>query len=112
MLTPDATYSRTPLSRGDDPIAAAEEDIRRYLFAHHIVPLARTHRARGNPLIVLLGIYTILGVITALGALWLNRVECDPMIMDRGLTGVCRNWSRSVDTSADSATRWSPPQSF
>jgi hypothetical protein len=112
VLTPSAIYNRTPLARSDDPIAAAEEDIRRYLFAHHIVLVARTNRAKGNPLLVLLGIYALLAVIIALGALWLNRVECDPLIMDRGLTAACRDWSRAVDASANASTRWSPPGSF
>jgi LPXTG-motif cell wall-anchored protein len=103
MLTPDAIHSR-PHLRGDDPIAAAEEEIRRYLFAHRIVPVAVATGKKGNPWIVLLGIYAILAVITGLGALWLNRVECDPMVMDRGFTSSCRDWSRDITKITGSST--------
>jgi hypothetical protein len=72
-----------------DPVRAAEEDIRRYLVRRGVIAPRQPRPAR--PSLCFLAIYAAIGLIVFLGSLWLARMECDPMFMDRGLTAACRN---------------------
>jgi hypothetical protein len=80
-----------------DPIHAAEEDIRSYLFEHGILRLPKNRQVNSYPSLCLLGIYAAIALIILLGSLWLTRMECDPVFMDRGLTAACRNRASEVE---------------
>jgi hypothetical protein len=72
-----------------DPVRAAEEDIRSYLVRRGVI--APRQSRPGRPSLCFLAVYGAIGLIVFLGSLWLARMECDPMFMDRGLTVACRN---------------------
>lgn len=85
--------SHSPFSAAPDrdPIREAEEDIRSYLIRRGVLAPPKSGQGNGHPSLCLLGIYAAIGLIIFLGSLWLARMECDPVFMDRGLTVACRN---------------------
>jgi hypothetical protein len=80
-----------PASLRQDPVRAAEEDIRRYLIRQGVLTPPPQRYANSYPSLFLLGIYAAIALIIFLGSLWLARMECDPVFMDRGFTVACRN---------------------
>jgi hypothetical protein len=81
-----------------DPVRAAEEDIRRYLAARHILPAAAPARpARDHTVLCLLSIYAAIALAVGLGMLVVTRIGCDPMFSDWGLKAVCRNRMDNLD---------------
>jgi len=82
-------------------VRSAGEAIRKYCIEHHIITVKYD---QGRPAICLLAIYGIIALVVFLGSLWLERMQCDPMFTDRGLTVACRNapfrWERPSDLFA------------
>lgn len=88
--------SRNPYSTDRDPVRAAEDDIRRYLIRCGLLPSPNPRSGKTYPSLCLLAIYAAIALIVFLGSLWLARMECDPMFMDRGLTAACRNHAEAI----------------
>jgi hypothetical protein len=84
---------RTEQTSENDPVKAAEEEIRAYLIKQGVVLPTQIKSNNGRRIICFLGIYAALAFIAAIGLFCVNRIGCDPMLIDRGLSGACRNWS-------------------
>jgi hypothetical protein len=102
MRPPGASPSPASVTWDRDPVAAAEEEIRRYLIAHHVSAPVDEKHAKGHPVLCLLGVYAGLALIVALTLMVVGRMECDPLFTDRGLSDACRAWGKEV-VSANSA---------
>jgi hypothetical protein len=107
MLAP--SYLRTGTGFEGDPVKAAEEEIRRYFTTHVLAPPARARSGNGGMIVCFLAIYAALACIAAITLFCVNRMECDPMFTDRGLTAACRVWSGNMGVAPDSGARWSSP---
>ena len=97
-----------PSSLHPDPVRAAEEDIRKYLLRRGLVTPPQRCSGNSYPSLFLLGIYAAIALIILLGSLWLARMECDPMFMDRGLTVACRNRTSELMKIVGSASNSYP----
>jgi len=94
MLAPRSI--RTEPIFENDPVKAAEEEIRTYLIKHRVVRPVRIKSDNGRMIICFLGIYATLAFIAVVVSFFVNRIDCDPMFTDRGLTAACRDWSRDL----------------
>jgi hypothetical protein len=46
--------------------------------------------ASGSPVVFVVGFVVVFGALALLGWFFIERVQCDPMISDRGLSSACR----------------------
>jgi len=107
MLAPNAS-SYQPSSPWDrDPIRAAEEEIRKYLLAHRVTAQVQSKPSKGHPGLCFLAIYAGLALIVVLTLWAVNRIECDPLFTDRGLSGACRSWGREIVSTNGAASSFS-----
>lgn len=83
-------FSHSPFT-AQDPIRAAEEDIRRYLIRCGVIAPPDVKPGKPQTALCLLSLYAIIALVVALGWFVLTRLECDPLFSDRGLTAACRN---------------------
>jgi hypothetical protein len=44
----------------------------------------------GSPIVFVVGFVVVFGALALLGWFFVERVQCDPMISDRGLSSACR----------------------
>jgi hypothetical protein len=104
MLSPEKNRQITADAGRDDrhAVQLAEEVIRKYFLEHHVITVKYS---QGRPGICLLGIYGIIALVIFLGSLWLERMQCDPMFTDRGLTVACRNTSFRWEKPGDLFTQ-------
>jgi len=107
MLAPNAS-SYQPSSPWDrDPIRAAEEEIRKYLLAHRVTAQVQSKPSKGHPGLCFLAIYAGLALIIVLTLWAVNRIGCDPLFTDRGLSGACRSWGREIVSTNGAASSFS-----
>jgi hypothetical protein len=91
MLTPESI--RTELTSENGLVKASEDEIRAYFVKHRVLVPVQLKSNNSRMIICFLAIYGALAFIAVIGLFCINRMACDPMFTDRGLSGACRNWS-------------------
>lgn len=63
----------------------ASQDEARQIELQHV-----EREAGGSPIVFVVGFVLVFAALALIGWFFIERVECDPMVSDRGLSSACR----------------------